>query len=265
MIMDNRFLVARRRYDPDATRYINAVQLADGQALEPEVTMAVDAFVKGCKADGIWDAIKASCILCGARTISGALVPLVGAAPTAYSFASGDYDRTGLKGDGATKYLDTNRAGNASDSDDTHLSLYFTSAASFANVAHAGYITNTIAPADPSYSYSFLFKDGANNALAYYLGGTTFYSGGGSATGFSGVSSTGGSSFTSRLAGTDKTGSFTQSLYPANYYIFARNNTPGAAALSNARLAFYSIGSSLDLAALDTRVSTLVAAIAAAI
>jgi len=35
--------------------------------------------------------------------------------------------------------------------------------------------------------------------------------------------------------------------------------------LSDARLAFYSIGESLDLAALDTRVSNLITAIGAAI
>jgi hypothetical protein len=41
-----------------------------------------------------------------------------------------------------------------------------------------------------------------------------------------------------------------------------KRNTAG---YSNARLAFYSIGESLDLAALDTRVSALITAIGAAI
>jgi hypothetical protein len=43
--------------------------------------------------------------------------------------------------------------------------------------------------------------------------------------------------------------------------VFGRNST----SLTNARLAFYSIGESLDLALLDARVTTLVAAFAAAI
>jgi hypothetical protein len=57
-------------------------------------------------------AIKASCILAGARTLAGALVPLAGAAPTNVGpFVSGDYNRkTGLVGDGSTKYLNSNRA-----------------------------------------------------------------------------------------------------------------------------------------------------------
>jgi hypothetical protein len=52
--------------DPDAAAYITAVETADGQALEEKTKIAIDNFVLGCKADGIWDAIKASCILAGA-------------------------------------------------------------------------------------------------------------------------------------------------------------------------------------------------------
>jgi len=61
--------------DADATAYLAAVQAADGQLLEPAVRIAINNFVVGCKADGIWTAIKASCILAGARTLAGALVP----------------------------------------------------------------------------------------------------------------------------------------------------------------------------------------------
>jgi hypothetical protein len=68
--------------DPDALRYIAAVQTADQQSLEPAVRKAITDFIVGCKADGIWSAIKASCILMGARTLSGALTPLRGGTPT---------------------------------------------------------------------------------------------------------------------------------------------------------------------------------------
>jgi hypothetical protein len=81
--------------------------------------------VKGCKADGIWDAIKASAILAGARTLDGALQPLVGSAPTNFNFISGDYNRTtGLVGDGATKYLNSNRNNNADPQSDARLAFY---------------------------------------------------------------------------------------------------------------------------------------------
>ena len=75
-------------YDTDAGNYIQAVEAADGQALEAATRQAINNFVVGCKQDGIWSAIKASCILAGARTLNGALVPLVGTAPTNNNFVS---------------------------------------------------------------------------------------------------------------------------------------------------------------------------------
>jgi len=115
--------------DQDALTYLAAVAAADGAPVEVGVATAVDDFFKGCKADGIWDAIKASCILCGARTLAGALVPLVGGAPTnvADGFVEGDYTRggatPGLKGDG-TSYLDSGRADDADPQDDAHRCAY---------------------------------------------------------------------------------------------------------------------------------------------
>ena len=89
----------RRSWDADAGAYIKSVEVADAQQLELAVAQAINQFVLGCKADGIWSAIKASCILMGARTLTGALTPLVGSAPTNFNFVSGDYARkTGLKG-----------------------------------------------------------------------------------------------------------------------------------------------------------------------
>jgi hypothetical protein len=109
-------------FDIDATTYIAAVEAADGQALEAGVKTAINAFVVGCKADGIWTAIKASCILSGARTFSGALVPLAGTAPTNFNFVSGDYDRkTGLLGNGTTKSLRTGLLASALSNTSHHL------------------------------------------------------------------------------------------------------------------------------------------------
>ena len=50
----------------------------------------------------------------------------------------------------------------------------------------------------------------------------------------------------------------------ANFFVFGSNDG-GLAASTDARLAFYSIGEALDLALLDTRVTTLIAAYAVAI
>jgi hypothetical protein len=47
--------------------YIAAVEQLMARLLSIQVAR-IDDFVRGCKADGIWNAIKASCILAGART-----------------------------------------------------------------------------------------------------------------------------------------------------------------------------------------------------
>jgi hypothetical protein len=52
---------------------------------------------------------------------------------------------------------------------------------------------------------------------------------------------------------------------PANSSIFVFRESPAGGFYSNARLAFYSIGESLNLAALDARVSALITAFGVAI
>ena len=112
-------------YDTNASTYIDAVEVADGQALETATRYAINDFVIGCKNDGIWNAIKASCILSGARTLAGALIPLVGTAPTNFNFVSGDYNRkTGLVGNGTNKYLNSNLFVNALSATDHALFAY---------------------------------------------------------------------------------------------------------------------------------------------
>ena len=90
--------------------------------------------------------------------------------------------------------------------------------------------------------------------------------GGGGNTGFMGHSRNVATSYTSRTAQT----SATLTVAPgnadsANIFVFARNNNGSLSLPTNARLAFYSIGESLDLALLDARITTLINAFAAAI
>jgi hypothetical protein len=246
--------------DPDALAYLAEVERADGQALESDVRDAVIAFVAGCKADGIWSAIKASCILAGARTLAGALVPLVGTAPTNVGglFVSGDYNReTGLVGDGNTKYLNSNRNNNADPQDSQHISVYATTANTGtrwyfgAGVGGAGSTTcNSLSPSNVEFR--------SHNSAILSPNRTN-------ATGLIGVTRSGSTAITTRSnAGNTTHSTLSQSPFVGNLGIFS---DPGlvASTAANARLAFYSIGESLDLALLDTRVTTLVNAFAAAI
>ena len=254
---------AATAYDPDALAYITAVETADGQALETGVKDAINAFVVGCKADGIWSAIKASCILAGARTLNGALRPLVGTAPTNFNFVAGDYNRkTGLVGSNHIKYLDSNRANTADLQNNQALSVYVTTSDSGAAAAYIGTgggatTGTTHFGVDPTLAFAFFRSRNAS---------TQSRSGAQSATGLFGMSRASTSEFTFRVNGSSTTASVTSEA-PAsgNVYVFGRNVSNAISLPSNGRLAFYSIGESLDLALLDSRVTTLINAIAAAI
>ena len=248
--------------DPDAAAYITAVETADGQALEEKVKIAIDNFVIGCKADGIWSAIKASCILAGARTLAGALVPLVGTAPTNFNFVAGDYNReTGLVGDGSTKYLDSNRNSNSDPRNDRHAAVYTTTRDTNTDRAYLGVsgVSNGATQILSGLNISQLrtrCSDQTSSEVANNL--HTIDS-------LFGVSRAALSEYIKRGSGANETVSIA-SLPPldGNYFVFSRNAT-GPDGFSSARLAFYSIGEALDLAALDTRVSNLITAIGAAI
>ena len=243
--------------DPDAAAYITAVETADGQALEEKVKIAIDNFVFGCKADGIWSAIKASCILAGARTLAGALVPLVGTAPTNFNFVSGDYNReTGLVGDGSTKYLDSSYAYPVSLQNNCHSSAWF-SAVGTGGLPVATY-------GDASANGSFL---AAVAARLYQPSGATFVPSDTATTGFRGISRSSSASFIYRRANTNETANIVSfAVTHQSLGMFARRRNTGAYDnYSDARLAFYSIGESLDLARLDARVTDLINAIGVAI
>ena len=266
--MNPRLLRPLATFDPDAAAYLRAVEAADGQALETPVKRAVDDFFRGTKADGTFSALKAACLLCGARTLTGALVPLAGDAPTnvADGFVSGDYTRggatPGLKGDG-TSYLDSNYAFPAGLQDDMHISGYvleqpvalsgffsasYVSPGSFLNITLNSYATEAVAVlARPP------FSGVASITVA-------------DANGFIGASRSDASTVDIRADSTQEADASSSSGVTAlNQYIFARNSAGTANNFFTARVAFYSLGEATDLALLDARVTALVTAIGAAV
>lgn len=246
--------------EPEVATYIAAVEAADGQLIEFAVADAINKFVQGCKNDGIWSAIKACCILAGARTLSGALVPLVGTAPTNNNFVSGDYNRkTGLLGNGSTKYLNSNRNNNADPQNSNHNAVYISSAASTTTHILGSHPLATPGAnslyngATPSNGACFNRSDGSTQGLLTS-----------SLSGFVGHNRNASSEFTTRnLLATNTITANSSSPADGNILVFCRGVTP--ASFSDARLSFYSIGESLDLAKLDTRVTNLMNALSAAI
>jgi hypothetical protein len=247
--------------DPDAQTYLQAVEVADNQALEQGVQQAVNQFVIGCKADGIWTAIKASCILAGARTLTGALVPLTGTAPTPVAFVSGDYNRkTGLVGGESTKYLNSNRANNADPQNSNHNAVWlstYTSGDQYLLGSGATTGHNFLLARTDAAFFRSRFNTSTNESLP--ATGSQFSGG------LFGMSRT--SDITVNVTYKQNTGQvFTSRVITSSVptdtsiEVFKTSST-----YSNSRLAFYSIGESLNLALLDARVSALITAFGVAI
>ena len=253
------------QFDTDASTYIEAVEVADAQALETATRYAINDFVIGCKQDGIWSAIKASCILAGARTLTGALIPLAGTAPTNNNFVSGDYNRkTGLLGNGSNKYLNSNRAANADPQNNHHLAIHTTFVENRTEVrmgAQASPWDNTITAIATNVVYMIPRGPISGASLEYSVSSSA------TLTGFCGASRTGATALTHRIGGVTR-GPFAQTSETpgaVNTFVFARNANGTPTTYSTCRLAFYSIGESLSLAALDARVTALFTAFGVAI
>lgn len=243
-------------YDTDAEAYLIAVETADNASLEYGVRQAITKFIIDCKTDGNWTAIKAACILCGARTLSGALVPLVGTSPTNNNFVSGDYSRTlGLLGNGTTKWLNSNRNNNADPQNSHHMATYISVAGGSDKVyIGAGAATNETGASNFGPTGSLLFTRSRNSGQQN--AGTT-------QAGFICISREASGSYMFRNNQTTSTLTVA-SQTPANANIGVLAATNGAYP-APARIAYYSIGEAVTLSTLDSRVTTMMTSIQAAL
>ena len=232
--------------DSDCLTYLSAV--------ETGVAVAVDAFFRDSKAAGVFDALKACCILAGARTLAGALVPVVGDAPTnvADGFVEGDFSRTsGLTGDG-TSYIDSGRANDDDPQNDQHMAVYVQSpntGSTGAYIGNADTSGSTVIGSNPVNLHVFA-RSQSVNADTY---------GNGSETGFIGLTRSSSASYTFRLLSANQDSNNASSV-PTGFtsLVFARDQDGTAINITDATIAFYSIGTSLSLEDLDTAVSNLI-------
>jgi len=264
-------------FEPESVNYLRAVEAADGAYLETGVKQAINSFIVGLKKDNLWNALKASCILCGARTIAGALVPLAGTAPTAYGgWSSGDYNReTGLKGNGTTKYLNSNHLASSQYTNDTHFAVWHSEVSTTGLPSGYGVSIGCASKviATGLNSFSMIRLNQSLDQWVFYVNSANALSGtGGSpnSTGFMGASRSDATNVTYRRNGASGVGAIASQDHAENapYGVFQTlfTNFAGQTFPTDARIAFYSIGSAIaDLALLDARVSTLVSQIAAAI
>jgi hypothetical protein len=238
-------------FDPDAADYFARITTAGSTINEPN-KVAVNAFVAGCKADGIWAAIKASCLLAGPDDLTGALVPLVGAAPTNVGggFVSGDYNRTtGLLG-ATGKELDINRnmVDDPKDSESMAVWLHTNSVATgyYMSAGTSG-VRSQLRPGSTTGTKRVNSQSAATNTLTFTNG-----------TGFLGIARNNSANYDWR--GFGSSGNQTQAssvLTSASIFVFSS----GGINYNPSRISFYHQGEFLDLALLDARLATYMAAL----
>lgn len=231
-------------FEPETNVYLARI-VAAGSSISSSNLGAVNTFVTGCKTDGIWTAIKASCLLAGADTLAGALIPLVGPAPTNVGgfFVTGDYSRTtGLQG-GTSRRLSTNRLDSADLQNNCHAAVWVTNTGGGTSVGIIGSNANTGIAQRRIYRTSHACND--VTGIAYTA----------PASGLIGISRSSPADYIRRVSNANTPITIASTgTSGANVAVFARD-TLGASVWAG-RASFYSIGGSLDLALLDARLAT---------
>jgi hypothetical protein len=188
------------------------------------------------------------------------MVPVTGTAPTNVSFVAGDLNRqTGLLGDGTTKYIVSNVAGNANAQNNQSAFAWVSAAPSIS--AQRSYIGSGILTGGTA----IVSSSGTTTLNSYSQAGTLAGTAGqGTTTGFKGVSRSASASYTLRTGGNSSVITQTSETPTSNgFAVFARNS--GApATISDARIAAFGIGSAMTQSLLEARLQTYLSALAAA-
>jgi len=276
-------IVSRRMaggYSAPANDYITRVIAADVAAgnssgLETATQDAYATFIDGLITDGLLGVsggvisqasslLKASCILAGARTVAGCLVPLVGGTITNVGggFGSADYNRkNGLTGNGS-KYIRTSLTGTSLPSFSNHMFMSKPSSASASNLAAQPVVMGAgDSPLNDFYV--------VNTSFNYRGNGSSIPTGMGSlSTCISRTASNAISVYTNGSSTFTDSSTVSGGLSNNFYNVFGRNsdgsNTAGIALTMN----FFSFGSGLtatNASNLHTRTQALMTALAAAI
>jgi len=202
--------------------------------------------------------------MAGARTVAGAIIPLRGNAPTNNNFVAGDYSRTlGLLGNDSNKYLATGYNNNDTTNfpqNDSHISCYVSATqtdtagifvgtqSTIGNILTLGYSSTT----------QIFFRNRAGTQRLFST----------APLGFQASTRNNSTNFSSRATQSGGTISDVNSTLasgtPASqlFGVFCGFSGTTANQFSASRMSFYSIGKSLTIANLDTRVTTLMSTLA---
>lgn len=240
-------------FDFEARDYVLRLEAYEGEQLESGVRIEINKFISGLKADNIWNKINDGFLMAGPRTHSGILIPLKNGGKTGinYNFTSSDYSRkSGLLGDGSSKYIDTQHNANFETTGSQHIATYITKTGSSISQYYfgAGIQSQTGSSAIYASGSSALFlKSRASGIDSYqYLSPRT---------GFMCISRYNTGVWVARNDIFETPFIYVENgSQNSNIYLFANNNANLGAgtpeSYSDARIAFYSVGTNLDLMSL---------------
>lgn len=233
------------RVDSDAQSYIDRVERASNGAMHPVAKLAINQFVVEAKRFDLWDKIDTCCILMGARTVTGALIPLKGTAPTGQGTLSSLYainNQPGIDFDANTSnYINTNRKVNADPANNHHVAVIV-----------GGMDNNAYIGADNGSTAGSKFIGAAGDSLTWRSIPST------STSVTSGVIET-----TPQFLGFSRSNSADFDVYrngalanltspsggqdSQNFYVGVNNNSNSRSSPTSAQISFYSLGAALDL------------------
>ena len=257
-------------YDPDALLWFAAVEATGANfgsspaSITTNKTAFNTAFVN-LKSAGIWDTIRQACFLIGPSTYQGALVNIkLTGNPTNANFGSGDYNRlTGLKGNGSNKYLDTGITDDSIPQNDLHIYTTLSNEGTALGVNVPQFIIGSNYAGDGGLvmccfvntgaaRFQYLYCDrnstiesNIGTFVPYTLGKIGYSKSGNQVTFYQGDPI----GWTTEFGGN---GSDYLTSYP--YCLF---RDPAGSTNFDGRSFFYSVGSSTDIATLDSIVQTL--------
>ncbi len=255
-------------FDADAANYIQRVETADGQALEPRTRIAMNELIVGMKntaspvAASMWDAESFACLMIGPRTLAGALVTLKPTMPTPtnLNFVSGDYNRRlGLKGNTTTKRIESGLSTSSIPQNDAHVAAYITEADSRA--ARVDYLGNYLGSGNPS--VIIRMNEGTPDVIGLQsVNPLSFGDVDRTVLGLVGVSRANGTDLNYLVHGTSGTGTQATTTVLNQQIIFFHLGGPSAVNMTTARMGFISAGRGVNLAAMQTLLNEYKAAIA---
>jgi hypothetical protein len=252
-------ILIRQSLHPDTLDYRRRVEDA-GSALVANLR-PVDQLFRRAEWEGLKPSLEvgAALLLAGPETLAGALVPMYPGmpVPTNFNFVAGDYNRAaGLVGDGAGKYLNSGRNNNAEAQNSRHLAVWRSVAEGTGNTQAVAGVSLTTSGQTTLLSTSNTNKLGrvSDVRIASQVVPSTVV-------GLWAVARSGSNQARQRYGGIEYTNTEV-SLAPSseNILIFARLAAEPQN-FTTARIAYYSIGADLSLAALDATITAYMAAL----